>query len=184
MSLTADPSLQCTELHFTDDLFRQVARALQGRTDFRCAEGVMSDEEHRTGEYMAHLEANASNVDRPRDIYWGLAMIPLFLFGHHAKAIEVGTQLLETTHQLWSVRVSYLIHFYLAVSLLTLNNENPGQGYLDGKMDTVLGYKAEIDFARRACEANYGMWSLLLEALIAEVRNDHSAAIQAYEVCA
>ncbi|KAJ5674086.1 hypothetical protein N7462_009525 [Penicillium macrosclerotiorum] len=160
---------------------RQVARALQGKTEFRDADNVMSDDQHRTAAYMAYLDANASNVDRPRDIYYGLSMIPLFLFGHHTKAIQVGTKLLETTHRLWSVRVSYLVYFYLSVSLLTLHNDYPAQGYLDGKMDTILQYKAEIDFARTCSDANYGMWSLLLEALISEVRNDHSAAIQAYE---
>lgn len=141
----------------------------------------MSDDEHETGAYMAFLEANASNVDRPRDIYRGLNMIPLFLFGHHAKAIQVGTQLLETSHRLWSVRVSYIVYFYLSISLLTLHNDYPAQGYLDGKMDTIMEYKAEIDFARSCCDANYGMWALLLEALICEVRNDHSAATQTFE---
>lgn len=160
---------------------RQVARALQGKTDFRLAEGVMSDEDHKTEEYMEFLDANSSNADRPRDIYWGLAMIPLFLYGHHTKAIQVGTQLLETTYRLWSVRVSYAIYFYLAVSLLTLHNDYPAQGYLDGNLEIILQYKAEIDFARSASDANYGMWSLLLEALIYEVRNDYSAAIQAFE---
>ncbi|KAJ5591105.1 hypothetical protein N7450_005077 [Penicillium hetheringtonii] len=160
---------------------RQVARALQGKTEFRSADTVMSDEEHRSSSYMAYLEANASNVDRPRDIYLGLSMIPMYLFGHHAQAIQVGTRLLETAYRLWSLRVTYTIHFYLALSILTLHNDYPAQGYLDGKMDTVLRYKEEIDFARSASDANYGMWSLILEALIAEVRNDHTATIQAYE---
>jgi signal transduction histidine kinase/CheY-like chemotaxis protein/tetratricopeptide (TPR) repeat protein len=160
---------------------RQVARALQGKTEYRTADNVLSDDEHRTSEYMAYLDANASNVDRPRDIYFGLAMIPLFLYGHHTKAIQVGTRLLETTHRLWSARVSYVVYFYLSLSLLTLHNDYPAQGYLDGKMDTVLKYKAEIDFARSCSDANYGMWALLLEGLIAEVRNDHSTAIQSYE---
>ncbi|KAJ5749963.1 hypothetical protein N7533_006991 [Penicillium manginii] len=160
---------------------RQVARSLQGKTDYRSADNVMSDDNHKTSSYMAYLEANASNVDRPRDIYLGLSMIPLCLYGHHTKAIQVGTRLLDTAYRLWSLRVNYAIYFYLAVSILTLHNEFPSQGYLDGKMDTVLRYKEVIDFARTASEANYGMWALILEALLSEVRNDHSAAIQAYE---
>jgi hypothetical protein len=95
---------------------RQVARALQGKTEYRTADNVLSDDEHRTSEYMAYLDANASNVDRPRDIYFGLAMIPLFLYGHHTKAIQVGTRLLETTHRLWSARVSYVVYFCLSHS--------------------------------------------------------------------
>jgi signal transduction histidine kinase/CheY-like chemotaxis protein len=160
---------------------QQVARALQGKTGFRSADDVMSDATHNTSEFMAHLDAHSSNADRPRDIYWGLAMIPLFLFGHHTRAIEVGTELLSTRHRLWSARVSYVIQFYLATSLLLLHNDNPAQGYLDGKMETLMEYKAEIDFARNGSEANYGMWAMILDALIAEVRNDHSASIQGYE---
>ncbi|KAJ5361035.1 hypothetical protein N7541_001879 [Penicillium brevicompactum] len=160
---------------------QQVARALQGKTDYRTVDGIMSDDEHNTSDFMTYLDAHSSNADRPRDIYWGLAMIPLFLFGHHTRAVEVGTQLLFTRHRLWSARVSYVIQFYLAASLLMLHNDNPAQGYLDGKMDTIMQYKAEIDCVRSASEANYGMWSYILEALIAEVRNDHSASIQGYE---
>ncbi|EAW09822.1 putative sensor histidine kinase/response regulator [Aspergillus clavatus NRRL 1] len=161
---------------------RQVARALQGKTFYRDPNTTMDDEHHSTDEYIAFLNNNASNADRPRDIYWGLAMIPLFLYGHHAKAIETGMSMMDTMPRLWSARVAYVVYFYLALSLLTLHNDYPAGGYLDGDdLKTVLKYKAEVDFARRACDANYGMWSLILEALIAEVRNDHTSAIQAFE---
>lgn len=142
----------------------------------------MADRHHKTNEFIAFLDSNAPNADRPRDIYWGLAMIPLFLYGHHAKAIELGIQMMETMPRLWSARVSYLVYFYLALSLLTLNNEYPAGDYLQGNLQLVLRYKAEVDFARSACDANYGMWSLILEALVFEVRNDYSSAIQAFEV--
>ncbi|KAF7595847.1 hypothetical protein BBP40_004659 [Aspergillus hancockii] len=160
---------------------RQVARALQGKTGYRNADTLMADEHHNTSEYIAFLDNNASNADRPRDIYWGLAMIPLFVYGHHSKAIQLGVQMMDTMPRLWSARVSYVVYFYLALSLLTLHNDYPAGGYLDGNMKTVLKYKAEVDFARSACDANYGMWSLILEALVFEVRNDHGSAIRAFE---
>ncbi|KAJ5288003.1 hypothetical protein N7478_003689 [Penicillium angulare] len=160
---------------------RQVARALQGKTDFRFPDRVLSDEEHQTSAYMTFLDTHASNVDRPRDLYHGLSLIPLFLYGHYHKAVQVGSELLDTSHKLWSIRVSYSIYFYLSASLLTLHNEYPAQGYLDGKMDMVLKYKAEIEFARNCSDANYGMWSFILDALVAEVRDDHSATIQNFE---
>ncbi|KAI9928928.1 hypothetical protein MW887_001321 [Aspergillus wentii] len=160
---------------------RQAARALQGKTSFRNAETIMADENHRTDEFIAFLDSNASNADRPRDIYWGLAMVPLFVYGHHTKAIELGIQMMETMPRLWSARVSYIVYFYLALSLLTLHHDYPSRGYLDGNLKTVLDYKAEVDFARNACDANYGMWSLILEALVFEVRNDYTSAIQAFE---
>lgn len=162
---------------------RQVAHALQGKTNSHSAETIMEDEHHNTVHFMSYLDANASNADRPRDIYWGLAMIPLFLYGHHTKAIEVGIQMMQTIPRLWSARVAYVVYFYLALSLLTLHNDYPARGYLDGNLKIVLKYKAEVDFARSACDANYGMWSLILEALICEVRNDHTSAIQTFEVC-
>lgn len=160
---------------------RQVARALQGKTANQCPETIMEDEHHNTALFMAYLDANASNADRPRDIYWGLAMIPLFVYGHHTKAIELGIQMMETMPRLWSARVAYVVYFYLTLSLLTLHNDYPARGYLDGNLKIVLQYKAEVDFARSACDANYGMWSLILEALIYEVRNDHTSAIQTFE---
>ena len=43
----------------------QVARALQGKTEFRFAEGIMSDANHSTNEYMTHLDVSSSNADRP-----------------------------------------------------------------------------------------------------------------------
>ncbi|GES61924.1 sensor histidine kinase/response regulator [Aspergillus terreus] len=160
---------------------RQVARALQGKTSVGDAETALSDEHHNTQEYIAFLEHNASNADRPRDIYYGLAMIPLFVYGHHEKAVQLGIEMMETIPRLWSARVGYVVYFYLALSLLTLHNDYPARGYLDGNLKTVLKYKSEVDFARSACDANYGMWSLILEALVSEVRNDHTSAIQAFE---
>ncbi|KAF7172484.1 hypothetical protein CNMCM5623_004698 [Aspergillus felis] len=161
---------------------RQVSRALQGKTFYRNPNTIMDDEHHSTDEYIAFLNTNASNADRPRDIYWGLAMIPLFLYGHHSKVIEAGMSMMDTIPRLWSARVGYVVYFYVALSLLTLHNDFPAGGYMDGdNLKTVLKYKAEVDFARSACDANYGMWSLILEALIAEVRNDHTSAIQAFE---
>ncbi|KAL4782422.1 hypothetical protein BJX76DRAFT_358973 [Aspergillus varians] len=160
---------------------RQVARALQGKTGYRSADTVLNDDKHNTAEYIDFLEKNASNPDRPRDIYYALALIPLFLYGHHAKAIELAAQMEESISRLWSSRISYVVYFYSALCHLTIHNDNPTRCYLDGKLEIVLKYKAEIDFVRQACEANYGMWALILEALIYEVQDDHTSALQTFE---
>ncbi|CBF83405.1 hypothetical protein AN3102.2 [Aspergillus nidulans FGSC A4] len=160
---------------------RQVARALQGKTEYRVADTVLNDDSHITTEYIDFLEKNASNPDRPRDIYYALSMIPLYLYGHHEKAIKLATEMDESISRLWSSRVSYVVYFYAALSHLTMHNDNPTTAYLDGKLDVVLKYKAEIDFARRACDANYGMWALILEALVYEVQDDHTSALQSFE---
>ena len=144
----------------------------------------MSDEHHNSVELFQFLNKHASNPDRPHDLYWGMAMMPLYVFGHCEKIIELGTEMKDTIPQLWSVRVAYCVHFYMALSYLTLHIEkNPTKiGLADGQMQTILKHKEVVDFARFACEANYAMWSLLLEALIFEVKKDYAAAIQAFEV--
>ncbi|KAL2818829.1 hypothetical protein BJX63DRAFT_428899 [Aspergillus granulosus] len=160
---------------------RQVSRALQGKTQYRHADTVLNDDQHNTDDFLEYLEKNASNPDRPRDIYQALSMIPLYLYGHHEKVIELATGVMESISRLWSARVTYIAYFYSALAHLTIHNDNPSRGYLDGKLDTVMRYKAEIDFVRRACDANYGMWALMLEALLFEVRDDHTSALQSFE---
>jgi tetratricopeptide (TPR) repeat protein len=161
---------------------KQVARALQGKTSWHLPAYVLSDEYHKSDEFMEHLEKHATRADRPRNIYWGLGMIALYVYGHHEKAIEVGSSMMESVDRLWSMRVSYLIYFYLSLSILTQHFDDPSHSQLDSRMEDVLKYKAEIDFARSACDANYGMWSLLLEALLCELREEFNPAVLAYEV--
>jgi hypothetical protein len=142
---------------------------------------VLNDENHNTCEFLDYLEKNASNPDRPRDIYYALLMIPLYLYGHHAKVTDLAAGMMESISRLWSARATYTVYFYSALAHLTIHNDNPSLGYLDGKLETVLRYKAEIDFVRRACDANYGMWAILLEALLFEFHKDHTSALQAFE---
>lgn len=44
--------------------YRQVARALQGKTWIDNASNVMSDESHETDEYIKHIAANTANIER------------------------------------------------------------------------------------------------------------------------
>lgn len=44
--------------------YRQVARALQGKTWIDTASNVMSDESHETDKYMEHIAANAGDIER------------------------------------------------------------------------------------------------------------------------
>lgn len=44
--------------------YRQVARALQGKTWIDNASNVMSDESHETDEYMKHIAANTADIER------------------------------------------------------------------------------------------------------------------------
>lgn len=160
---------------------RQVARSLQGKTYTESPEMVMSDEEHRTADYMELISARSSDVKRPRDIYNSLQMIPLYLYGHYQKAIQLSNEVLSSVHQLWSMRISRLTLFYASLCLLAQLRE----GNSDQNRDTILikvrQYKARIAQWQSECNANYLMWELLIEAELAEIEGRYGEAIRAYD---
>lgn len=43
---------------------RQIARALQGKTNTPYADTVISDEHHNTAQYMEFINTHASNIER------------------------------------------------------------------------------------------------------------------------
>ena len=160
---------------------RQVARSLQGKTYTDSPEMVLCDEEHSTADYMELIDARSSDVERPRDIYNSLRMIPLYLYGHYEKAIQLSNEILTSVYQLWSMRISRLILFYASLCLLAQLRE----GNIDHGRDTIIltvrKYKARIAQWQTECNANYLMWELLIEAELAEIEGDYGEAIRAYE---
>lgn len=160
---------------------RQIARSLQGKTNSSYAKTVMSDEQHDTTEYMEFINKNASNIERPRDFYNSLLMIPLFLFGHYEHAIKTGSSVIETMRELWSCRNSRITYFYLSLSIIARLRENPADVDRDSLIIKVRGYKEKIDMWQSECDVNYLMWSLMVEAELNELTGDYHDAIQAYE---
>ena len=160
---------------------RQVARSLQGKTYTDSPEMVLSDEEHSTAEYMKLINARSSDVERPRDIYNSLQMIPLYLYGHYGKAIQLSNEIVTSVYQLWSMRISRLTLFYASLSLLAQLRESNNDQDRDRIIMTVRNYKARIAQWQVECSANYLMWELLLEAELAEIDGHYGEAIRAYE---
>ena len=160
---------------------RQVARSLQGKTYTDSPEMVLSDEEHSTAEYMKLINARSSDVERPRDIYNSLQMIPLFLYGHYGKAIQLSNEIVTSVYQLWSMRISRLTLFYASLSLLAQLRESNNDQDRDRIIMTVRNYKARIAQWQVECSANYLMWELLIEAELAEIDGHYGEAIRAYE---
>ena len=160
---------------------RQVARSLQGKTYTDSPEMVLCDEEHSTADYMQLIDARSSDIERPRDIYNSLQMIPLYLYGHYGKAIQLSNEILASVHQLWSMRISRLTLFYASLSLLAQLREGNNEQDRDTILTTVREYKARITQWQIECNANYLMWELLIEAELAEIQGCYGEAIQAYE---
>lgn len=108
-------------------------------------------------------------------------MIPLYLFGFYDKAIEVGTATSESIHQLWSIRNNRLNLFYLSLSLLARMREHPSKAENADILDQIRGYKAQIDAWQSESSVNYLMWSLLIEAEIADLTQKYHEATLCYE---
>ena len=160
---------------------RQVARSLQGKTYTDSPEMVLCDEEHSTADYMELIDARSSDVERPRDIYNSLQMIPLYLFGHYGKAIQLSSEIVKSIYQLWSMRISRLTLFYASLCLLAQLREGINGQNRDTVIMTVKEYKARIAQWSIECNANYLMWELLIEAELAEAEGRYGESIRAYE---
>ncbi|KAI9827133.1 MAG: hypothetical protein M1819_007024 [Sarea resinae] len=160
---------------------RQVARALQGKTDYSCADRVLSNEEHSSEDYLSYIRSQASDPERPLQIYQGFALLPLYLFGHFEKAIEVGNALLATLDHLWSARLYRSILFYYSLSLLAHLRDDPSPHNRAETLEKATACKRQIEVWETVNDINYAMWSLLLSAEIYELTGDYGAAIQSYE---
>ena len=160
---------------------RQVARSLGGKTSFRSAAHVMADEKHNSQNYLQHVLNRSSDTERPSDVYNSLYMIPLYLFGHYSKAIEIGTALLGNLHELWTMRNSRMTLFYLSLAILAELRESTASDDKEALLETVRGYTSQIEDWQAVCDANYAMWSLLLTAEVMELEGNMHGSIQAYE---
>ncbi|KAL8762589.1 MAG: hypothetical protein Q9184_001443 [Pyrenodesmia sp. 2 TL-2023] len=160
---------------------RQTARALQGKTYFQSAETIFSDREHDSENYLRYVDIHASNPERPRDVYHSMMMIPLYLFGYYDKAIEIGSATAASIHQLWSVRNSRLNLFYLSLSLIAKIRDRPSEGEQANVRSQVQEYKAQIDAWQTESSVNYLMWSLLIEAELADLTGEYDTASLCYE---
>ena len=160
---------------------RQVARSLQGKTRIDMASTVMSDDNHDSEEYLRSVYTRAFNATKPRDIYNSFAMIPLYLYGHFETAISVGRTFLLTAPDLWGIRNTPLTLFYLSLSLLAQYRLTNVSKDLSNILAEVQQYKEKLDSMQTECNANYMMWSLMIEAETSELCGEHHKSILAYE---
>ncbi|MCJ1313739.1 hypothetical protein MMC25_007419 [Agyrium rufum] len=158
---------------------RQVARALQGKTDASSPASIMSDDGHDSAKYVEQIARYAIDAQRPRDIYNSFRLIPLFLFGHYDAVIKEGTELLKRTEGLWSIRNNRLILFYLSLAKLIKYKQNPSDK--TKLLEEVSEYQRLIQLWMKECVVNYAMWSLLIEAEMREITGDYHLALEAYE---
>ena len=156
-------------------------RALQGKTFTDSPDYVTSDDQHDEQKHIANIIDRGATC-HSLNIYYSMILVPLFLYGHHEKAVEIGTKMTQTMHGMWSLRSATMTYFYLSLAILTISLDNPSRPVEEDKMEQVKKFKAEIDFKRQLCDTNYGMWSLILDALLYEVNNDFPSTMKSFEV--
>ena len=169
---------------------RQVCRALQGKTSTTDAERVMSDEQHDTTSYKNWLTSRTQHSNRSTLLYESFELVPLYLFGHFERAVEVGARCLEQLDMLWSVRNSRLVLFIYGLALtgqVLQQMQDPRslpEDY-EPRRDAVVQELRKFSQMTQDWAVvngvNYSIWVGLLNAQIAELTNDHGGAVKNYE---
>jgi len=173
---------------------RQVARALQGKTRFTSPLDVMSDGEHDSTAYKNWLTDRTRYRGRALMWYQTMEMVPLFLYGHYDRAIEVGKACLESEHVLWSARNTKLATFFYGLALAGAALRQQQDPRLRGQEEESVS-RAKVEEVVRQIEVlncklkawqtvdkvNYAAWSKLLDAQVSELLGHHGAAIRQYE---
>jgi signal transduction histidine kinase/predicted ATPase/CheY-like chemotaxis protein/serine/threonine protein kinase len=171
-----------TRGHAVVTMTKQAARALQGKTLVESALTVMDDDNHKAADYLAFISSRSTTSERAVDLYTGMQMPVLYLFGHHEKAVELGKRLVSTTLQnLWSVRVAAGALFYYGLSLMALARKDPSSEEKSPFVSDAKYCKQQIDTWGSVHDVNYAMWSLLLQAEISFVLGDYHNAGLSYE---
>lgn len=172
---------------------RQVARALQGKTRATIADEVMNDNQnsHNSAAYKAWLETNAKNGGRSITWYETMEIIPLFLFSHYEKAVQIGKHCLSHEDIMWSARNTRSVMLFYGLSLASIifgKMEDPTRSrdqnideQINATIETLKMLRKKIKDWEVVSDVNYVSWSSFLQAQIYELHQKDGAAIRAYE---
>lgn len=160
---------------------RQYCRAMQGRTNYRLASGVLDDDYHTTASYVNWLQSSASHPQRALAIYSSYRLAALYHFGHYTEAIELGERLLEDADGLWCSPYNYANLFYLSMSLLSSLREDTQQLNRDEIVERVANYRAKIEVASSVNPVNYIPFLKLIDAEVADTLERYGSVLQHYE---
>jgi signal transduction histidine kinase/predicted ATPase/CheY-like chemotaxis protein/serine/threonine protein kinase len=189
---------------------RQVSRAMQGKTILDSPLDIMSDEQHNALHYKSWLRTSLKAFERPLLFYEGLEMIPLVLYGHFPRAIEIGNAWLDKVDLVWSARNTRQLMLFHGLALCGLMwskledplralrasqaspsrrssavDRQPSEDELRKETTSVVKQvkylKRKIEDWQTVNDVNYLAWSKLLAAQISELENDHGKALTYYE---
>ncbi|KAK4656120.1 Chk1 protein kinase [Podospora pseudocomata] len=170
---------------------RQLCRALQGKTRASQPLEVMNDDQHDASTYKNWLNTHTNNGGRSLLLYETMEIVPLFLYGHYGRAMEIGKACLEQAELLWSARNTRLAMFFYGLALAgTVLREQqdprePPKGDPKVRRDEAIRKVEELNRKIKDWKAvhnvNYLAWSKLLDAQVSEMLGNHGIAIRQYE---
>jgi len=169
---------------------RQVSRALQGKTLVADPLCVMSDEQHNAPSYKSWLSSRPTSGIRALLFYQTLEIVPLFLYGHYERAIEIGRACYKDIDLIWSARNSRLVMLFYGLSLAgvilrQIQDPRPLADDFKAQVEETVVQIEEFNKRIKDWQAvnnvNYLAWSKLLDAQISEMRGNAGQAIQQYE---
>lgn len=169
---------------------RQTCRALQGKTESGSARAVMSDEQHSAETYKSWLQNSGDSSGGSLLLYETWEIIPLFLYGHYERAVELGKCCYEKLDLIWSARNSRLAMFFYGLSLSGLilrqqQDPRPPSDDFKARVDQTVRKIEELNKKIEEWQVvnnvNYLAWSKILHAQVSEIIDDYGPAIQLYE---
>ncbi|KAF4995761.1 hypothetical protein FGRMN_4922 [Fusarium graminum] len=169
---------------------KQLCRALQGKTHTHSAHEVMNDESHNADNYKKWLVSNSRKSNRSVTFYESFEIIPLFLYGHYERAVEVGSHAVDQISMLWSAHNSRLIllfHGLARAGYLLQKLQlpcSPTENFTSQVEEVIKELRRYVKMMDEWCtvsDINYLSWMKFLQAQIEELSEHHGNAIQLYE---
>ncbi|CAK7207535.1 Chk1 protein kinase [Sporothrix eucalyptigena] len=172
----------------------QVSRALQGKTTTSSALEIMDDELHSSAEYKEWLQSSTTNSERSLLIYETMEAVPLYLYGHYDRVIELGERCMERGYLILSSRNTRLVMLFLGLALAGLELRQQDLPQMDdaesraeraNRLETTIARIKELSHRIRdwaeVSDINYFSWYTLLDAQVSELTRDCGQAIRQYE---
>ncbi|KIH95236.1 histidine kinase group protein [Sporothrix brasiliensis 5110] len=172
----------------------QVSRALQGKTHVSNPLEIMNDDRHSAEEYKEWLHACSTNVDRSLLLYETLEIVPLYLYGHYDRVIQLGERCMERRHLILSSRNTRLLMLFYGLALAGMEfrqrdypqPDDAESGNLRARvLETTVSKIKELSQSVRDWSAvsdiNYFTWYTLLDAQVSELTGDCGHALHQYE---
>ena len=160
---------------------RQYVKALQGKTGYKSADTVMSDDSHDSEVYIEKINGTSSNTDRLMSIYSSYEVAALYRYGHFEEVLLTGKRLVTLHQELWCMPHRYFNLCYLSLSSIALIRANPSRNDRDDLLHQVKEHMKTVQTLVGHNDVNYRHWLLLLEAEILDLNEDYTEAVETYE---